>query len=303
MAKVLYLINPAGRGGAGMRTWAEFKETWGEPIGADDVRVTERPGHAREIASCVPGYDILAAVGGDGTVGEIISGVLDREDDALPHVAIVPGGTGNDIARSLGMGTREAAVAALRAGLPRAVDIVKVESQAHSGPQCDFAFLYGSAGFSSLPLVKPWMKRWLGPAVAYNLATFLEIMVFRAPRLSVRWEEGAFEGRSWMAVAGNAERVSGGSVCLSPGASVEDGLLDITIYPNRPRLLMLTQLFPKIPSGAQVDEPDVAYFRTARIVVDSEPPSLVEIDGDLLGATPASFEVIPHAVTMMCPRE
>jgi len=300
MSKVLYIINPAGRGGTGMETWAEFTKAWGDPIEDAHVRVTKRPGHAREIAATAQEYEVLAAVGGDGTVGEVISGVMDREDTP-PHVAIVPGGTGNDIARSLDMGTSEAAVRALHDGAPRAVDIVQVESQVDGRPQRKFAFLYGSAGFSSLPLVKPWMKRWLGPAIAYNVATLLKIMVFRAPLVSVHWQEGEFEGRSWMVVAGNAERVSGGSVCMSPGASLEDGLLDIGIYPNRNRLLMLTQLFPKIPSGAQVDEPDVAYFRAPRIDVRSEPPSVVELDGDLFGTTPASFEVIPNAVTVMCP--
>ncbi len=87
---------------------------------------------------------------------------------------------------------------------------------------------------------------------------------------------------------------------MSPGASLEDGFLDVSIYPNRPRLLMLTQLFPKIPSGAQVDEADFAYFRTARVEVESEPPSWVDLDGDLYGRTPVTFEVVPRAVEIMC---
>ena len=301
MGKVLYIINPAGHGGTGMKTWVAFKEAWGEPIAPADARVTERPGHARALAAEATGYEIIAAVGGDGTVSEVISGILDRVDPTR-HVAIVPGGTGNDIARNLGMGTMDAAVGALRDGKPRSVDVVRVESEADGEKQQRFAFLFGSAGFSALPMLTPWMKKWLGPAIAYNVAAFLEIMTFKVPHLSVRSKEKRFEGHSWMVVAGNAERVSGGSVCMSPGASPEDGLLDVAIYPNRHRLLMLTQLFPKIPSGAQVDEPDVAYFRTARLEVDSQPPALVEVDGDLFGTTPASFEVIPHAVSVLCPR-
>jgi diacylglycerol kinase (ATP) len=301
MAKVLYIVNPAGHGGSGPRTWTDFQAAWGEPIAADAVRVTQRPGHAREIAAHAVAFDVLVAVGGDGTVGEVISGVMDRHGER-PSIAIVPGGTGNDIARNLGMGTTEAAVAALRAGKARAVDIVQAECHVDGHAQRRFGFLYGSAGFSGLSLVKPWMKRWLGPAIAYNLATFLEIIVFRAPLVTVRSEDIEFEGRSWMVVAGNAERVSGGSVCMSPGARLDDGLLNVAIYPNRHRMLMLTQLFPKIPSGAQVDEPDVTYVRTARIEVESSPPAVVELDGDLFGTTPASFTVLPRAVEVMCPR-
>ena len=301
MRTALYIINPAGHGGSGMRTWEEFATRWREPIADDDIRVTKRPGHAREIAIEADGYDTLVAVGGDGTVGEVISGVMDREPPR-PRVAIVPGGTGNDIARNLGMGTVDAAVAALRDGVPRAVDIVDVESEVDGRPEHRFGFLYGSAGFSSLPLVKRWIKRWLGPAIAYNQATFRNILIFQAPVMKVRSAERSFEGRSWMVIAGNAERTSGGSVCMSPGARTDDGLLDVAIYPNRNRFLMLTQLFPKIPSGAQVDEPDVAYFQTARVEVDSDPPSIVEVDGDLFGTTPASFTVVPNAVKVLCPR-
>ena len=299
MDESLYIVNPAGHGGAGLKTWSAFQEAWGEPISADHVRVTEGPGHARELAAGTTGYEVIVAVGGDGTVGEIISGVLDRED-ARPRVAVVPGGTGNDIARNLGMGEIGHAVAALREGIPRAVDIIQVECDADGGRHRKFAFLFGSAGFSGLPRVKPWMKRWLGPAIAYNFATFVEILVFRAPHMTVRSKEEEFKGRSWMVVAGNAERISGGSVCIAPGANLEDGLLNVAIYPNRHRLLMLTRLFPKIPSGAQVEEPDVAYFRTGRITVESEPASLVDLDGDLVGTTPATFEVLPRAVEIMC---
>ena len=300
MDGVLFIVNPAGHGGAGLQTWTAFQEAWGAPIPADDVAVTEGPGHARQLTSGATGYGVVAAVGGDGTVGEVISGVMDR-DGSRPHVAIVPGGTGNDIARNLGMGGIGDAVAALRDRRARAVDIVRVECQVDGGRAEKFAFLYGAAGFSGLPRVRPWMKRWLGPAIAYNFATFVEILAFRAPEMTVRSREEEFRGRSWMVTAGNAERISGGSVCMSPGAALDDGLLEVAIYPNRHRLLMLTQLFPKIPSGAQVDEPDVGYFRTGRIEVESRPASLVELDGDLFGKTPATFEVVPHAVTILCP--
>mgnify|MGYP001555179885 CR=1 FL=1 len=301
MGDALYIINPAGHGGSGLRTWSQFKALWPDPIDEDDVRVTERSGHAREIAAAAAGYETLVAVGGDGTVGEVISGVMDRSR-VRPHIAIVPGGTGNDIARNLGMGTLETAVAALRDGVPRTVDIVDVEARVEGRPEHRFAFLYGAAGFSAIPLVKPWIKRWLGPTIAYNEATLRNILKFQAPIMRVRSRERSFEGRSWMVIAGNAERTTGGSVCMSPGARIDDGLLDVAIYPNRHRLLMLTQLFPKIPTGAQVEEPDVAYFRTARIEVDSDPPSFVDLDGELFGTTPATFTALPGAVNVMCLR-
>ncbi len=134
MGSALYIINPAGHGGSGLQTWARFRALWPDSIAEDDVRVTERSGHAREIAATAARYETLVAVGGDGTVSEVISGLMDRAG-LRPRVAIVPGGTGNDIARNLGMGTLESAVAALLDGVPRSVDIVEVEAWVDGRPQ------------------------------------------------------------------------------------------------------------------------------------------------------------------------
>ena len=76
MGNVIFIKNPASFGGASKRGWDEFCEAWGEPIDPAHVVLTEYAGHAREIAASVTGYDMLVAVGGDGTVGEIISGIM-----------------------------------------------------------------------------------------------------------------------------------------------------------------------------------------------------------------------------------
>lgn len=94
MGDVLYVINPAGHGGAGTKTREVFQQSWTQPIDPDDVIVTQRPGHAREIATSAARYTTIAAVGGDGTVGEIMSAIMDRGDPDL-RLAIIPAGTGN----------------------------------------------------------------------------------------------------------------------------------------------------------------------------------------------------------------
>ena len=124
----LFIINPAGHGGTGTTTWERFQALWPHPIGPEHAIVTERPGHAREIALSAVGFDTLAAVGGDGTVADIMSGLLDRPGNK-PKLAIVPAGTGNDIARNTGIGSTEDAVNALRKGRLRAFDVIRVDYQ------------------------------------------------------------------------------------------------------------------------------------------------------------------------------
>lgn len=168
MNNTLYVINPAGHGGAGAKAWAAFRKSWSDPIDPEHVIFTEHPGHAREIAASVKGYDTIAAVGGDGTVGDISSGILDREGDR-PTIAIIPAGTGNDIARNVGINSMEGAISALKGKQVRAFDLIRADYQENGQPGHRYAFLTVGVGFSAIPMVKPWMKRILGPKGAYYL--------------------------------------------------------------------------------------------------------------------------------------
>jgi diacylglycerol kinase (ATP) len=300
MSKILYVINPAGHGGAGLKVWERFKPQWPDQIDPDDVRFTERQGHAREIATAAEGYDILAAVGGDGTVGELLTGVM-AHTEPRPKLAIIPAGTGNDIARNLGSFPFEAAVGALRGDHVRSVDLIRIECQVEGGTAHRYAFLTANVGFSANTTIRPWMKRILGPAGAYYLATLLQIVTYRAPRMTARSGKHEYNGKAWMVIVANVERTSGGSMCLAPGARFDDGELNVSIIPFRAKLRDVPTMLPKVPSGGHVEEPGVMYFPARQITVESDPPAVLDVDGDIFGVTPAVFEVYTQAVEILCP--
>lgn len=298
MSNHYYIINPAGRGNSGMRTWEEFRGLWPGDIDPDDFLVTEYPGHAREIAASIEGYDVLVAVGGDGTVGEIMSGILERQDER-PGLAVIPGGTGNDIARNAGIRSIEDGVEALLGGKTGAFDLMRIDYSVEGKRVSRYAFLLASAGFTANAMIRPWMKRLLGPAGAYYLATFLQILTFRPPRITLRTGEREYDGRSWMVIVGNAEASSGGSMIIAPGARTDDGLLNVTVFPSRSRLGMVTGLFPKLATGAHIDEPDVEYFTAGKIEIESEPAAILDLDGDPVGTTPFTCTVCPGILHLM----
>jgi diacylglycerol kinase family enzyme len=159
----------------------------------------------------------------------------------------------------------------------------------------------GNVGFSSIPMVRPWMKRLLGPTGAYYLGTMLQIMAYRAPHMTVHWEQQEYSGRVWITIVANVERISGGSMCVAPGARTDDGELNAVIIPSRSKLKMMTKTLPKVASGAHVHEPGVLYFPVKKIEVVSDPPVILDIDGDIFGMTPATFAVCPKAVQVLCP--
>lgn len=300
MARTLYIINPAGHGGAGIKAWEKFESSYPDKIPAGDVIVTERPGHAREIARSADGYEILAAAGGDGTVGEVITAIMSRKASDVT-LAIIPAGTGNDIARNAGIRSIEDAVSALRNWNPRAFDIMRVESQIDRNPAVNYAFLVGVVGFSSIPRIRPWMKRFLGAKGAYYLATLIQLLHYRPTEITMKAEERSFSGRAWLVLIGNVESTAGGSMCLAPGARLDDGELNISIFPHGSRIRMGLRLMPRIGSGEHVNVPEISYFLGKKIEIDSDPPAVVELDGDLRGMTPATFVVCPGAINILAP--
>ncbi|MEE9369392.1 MAG: diacylglycerol kinase family protein [Pontiella sp.] len=298
MNKVLYIVNPAGHGGGGIKAFQAFKSAWGESIDPAQVMITERAGHAEQIAAAADGYDIIVAVGGDGTVGEVISGIMKRTG-IRPKLAIIPCGTGNDIARVAGIHSVVNAATALRAGKARAFDLIRVDGQI--GEQADFryAFLFGNTGFSGIPMLKPWMKRLLGATGAYYLATLKQIFFYRAPKMTVRVDDQEFTGHTYLVVAGNAEWVSGGSMRLSPGAIPDDGLLNVSIIPSLSVFTVVTKLFFTIAKGTHINTPGVSYITGRKIEVHSEPPAVVDLDGELFGTTPVTYTVCPGILEMV----
>jgi YegS/Rv2252/BmrU family lipid kinase len=300
VSDILYIINPAGHGGAGTRVWKKVQTMLSHRIDPKAVRFTERQGHAREIAMSSEGCDVLAAIGGDGTVGEVLSGVM-AKTQPRPRVAIIPAGTGNDIGRAAGIYSVDDALAALDGGHAQTFDLIRIACEVEGRKVDRYALLHGVVGFSSIPMIRPWMKRYLGPTGAYYLATLLACIAYRAPRMTVRWGAGEFSDRAWIVIVSNVERSAGGSMCLGPGARPDDGELNVTIIPSGPKLRMMARIMPKIASGAHVKEPEVLYFPAREIEVGCDSPSIVEVDGDVFGMTPARLSICPRAVEILSP--
>lgn len=300
LSKTLFIINPASHGGIGLNAWKQFQKQWLNQIDPQETVITQRPGHAREITISADGYDVIVAVGGDGTVREVISGIMDRKNPDL-KLAIVPGGTGNDIGLNIGIKSVEQAVDALHKGHTQAFDIMRVDSQINGRSMSTYGFLSTALGFSAISMIRPWMKRILGPKGAYYFATILQIICYRPTRMILRAKDIKHDGKTWLILVGNAESLAGGSMRIAPGARTDDGELNISIFSKGSKIPMAYRIMAKIASGEHVKEPEVLYFPAKRIEVDSIPPAVVEVDGDLYGNTPATIQVYPRAMQIIVP--
>jgi diacylglycerol kinase (ATP) len=236
-------------------------------------------------AAVADGLDVLVAVGGDGTAHLALQAVAGTPT----ALAIVPTGTGNDLAHSLGVpdGGATAARAAL-AGDVTAVDAVRVGERW-------FGCILGT-GFDAAVNERANRMRWPRGRRRYDLAIVLELRTFR-PQPVVLTLDGTRLERSVMLVALGNARSYGGGMQMCPQAELDDGLLDVVVV-NRLTRRRLLALFPRLLKGTHVTDPAVEVRRAREVVLDG-PELAVYADGEPFGHLPVTCTVVPRALTVV----
>jgi diacylglycerol kinase (ATP) len=253
-----------------------------------------------EIAATVHGYDTIASVGGDGTVNEVISGIMDRQDHR-PTLAIIPAGTGNDIARSVDLFPMERAVDAITGGVSKGYDIIHMEVEQERRKTNRYSLPTIGIGFSVSDKASLLVKRVLGPTVTYYLSSIRAILVHRPPYMSVCCEERQYKGKTWMIIVSNVESVAGGSMRVAPGARPDDGLLWVTIVEPKPKLAMMVKYLPRVSGGAHVNADGFHFFSSNSLVVESDDRLLIDADGEIDWGDKAKITLLPGALNILRP--
>lgn len=283
-----------------------------------DIRVTEHAGHALELARThADGFECVIAAGGDGTVHEVASGLIAGGSKAA--LAVAPFGRGNDVAQLIGVWGSEGrgdepAVRAILAPRPVTIDTIRVTwrdqasaagvssgNPAADGEQVRHAILLGGVGFVGELLRKttPGTVRWFGPRWCYSAGFFRALLSFQPPVLRVRSEQGEkVLSHAVAALVGNAPFAGGGLMRIGPGASMTDGVLELTFIEAVGRWELALQ-FVRLLRGTHVRHRQVRFLRGAWLEVSADPPQALALDGELLGTSPVRFEVNPSSLTLL----
>ena len=291
MRRVLLVANPASRRGAKLRTAAvaAFAEAGVECTAV----LTERPGHAGDICrERAAGYDAVFTLGGDGTAMEVVAALANT---GTP-VAILPGGTGNLIARALGTPlAMRRAVRALLAGELQRIDLGLLDDGRR------FAFAAG-VGIDSQMIehASPWLKRRIGVG-AYVFAAARAI--FRRNEIHVRATvDGALIERDAAAVMlTNFGAVLNDRLSLGPGIRQDDGKLDLCVF-SPGGLTDAIRILWRLSRKDFRNDPCMLFRAGAVFRIETDPPCQAQADGDLIGPTPFGARVEPHAATLLVPR-
>jgi diacylglycerol kinase (ATP) len=252
---------------------------------------SEYPGHLSEIAEreVKEDWDGIAAVGGDGTLFEIINGMM-RGDENLPiPLGVIPVGTGNSFSRDLAISSIDDAVLNIINGQTRHVDLGKCT--------CDdrtfyFVNILGFGFVSDVARQASLYKNW--GALSYIIGVFLITIRLESYRLDFIIDGRSFQRDNIFVEICNSTK-TGGDMIMAPQARFDDGLLDVVILNKISRLGLLSAL-PKIFKGTHVQLPEVETFKGRQMSFHPEAAKILTPDGEITGHTPITVSVLPGKI-------
>lgn len=241
--------------------------------------------------------DCLVVAGGDGTWHEVLQvhTMLAQPDTRSIPVALLPIGTGDDNARSLGFPRRDpsALARAIDAGKTRRVDLGLVH---HSGGRRWFSGVL-SVGFDSAVNARANEYQRLPGTLRYLSAVAAELFRYPASEYTVTTPTGTRRIRAMLIAVGNGGYYGGG-MAICPGFDLQDGAVETTIITAMPKARFITTM-PTVYSGRHVRQREVITLRSESVAISGD-QELVFADGEPVGTVPISVECVPRALTIIC---
>ncbi|MFN0113012.1 MAG: diacylglycerol/lipid kinase family protein [Blastocatellia bacterium] len=309
---MIFVINPtAARGRAGQE-WKKARRELTQLGVSFKEHLTSYSGEACEATrrALLAGEACVIAVGGDGTLNEVVNGYFDESGQPInPKAAIglLPCGTGSDFRRSIGLKNRQEALRAIIAGKSRLIDVVKVEVSGDDGllhSRYSINVVSFGLGGEVVKQVNSWRNvwpRWIGGHARFVLAALKALKSYRNYTTLVDCEDGSgsLEISSNFFVVANG-RFAGGGMKFAPLAEFDDGLLDVVLTDQATRWDILKEL-PRIRFGWHLRNPKVKWLRSGFVQITASQPLPVDVDGESAGFTPAKLTVKPAALRFVVP--
>jgi YegS/Rv2252/BmrU family lipid kinase len=300
--KTKLIINPNADLGRAWR-WAADLRPIADEFGGADWAGTVYPTHATELAhqAAEEGYELVVAVGGDGTVHEIINGLMQVAPERRPRLGVVPMGSGNDFAHSIGMDPRPAyALRQVMNGQPRPIDIGKVQDNLGRTEYWDNTL---GIGFDATVTLRSRNYPYLRGFLIYFVAVLQTIILNHdAPHLRVSSDQEEWEQEMLMLVLCNGNR-EGGGFYIAPPARNDDGWGHYVGVRRVSRPMML-RLLPEFMRGTHPRFPQVRMGAFRHLTLHSDRPLLIHTDGEIFAGfgvdvRQLSVEILPGAIEIV----
>ncbi len=302
--RTVFLVNPASGNGATGKRWPELAHRAAQ-LGLEGTTLfSERPGHLIDLAARAArdGAELVVAVGGDGTLNEVVNGLV--RAGASTELATIPLGTGMDFVRTYKIPTRfDDAVRTALEGTTRTIDVGRVSYREWSGAEGERYFAnVGSVGMSAAVAQRAnGMSKALGGKATFFYALVRVFFEWENSVVSVQLDDERREARMHDVIVANGQW-HGGAMLLAPEAQPDDGLFDVVLIGDVTKRDFVTTA-PKIYKGTYLSHPKVELLRSRGVAVDAPERLPIELDGEQVGTTPVRFEIVPAAVRVRVPTQ
>lgn len=301
------IVNPRAGDGRSGRRWAALRPQVQAALGPLEVFETRAPHHAIELARAAlrEGCRTVVAVGGDGTVSEVVNGFFEDARPVAPDavLGIIPQGTGSDLCRTLGLPWDErAALEVIRRGVTRRIDLESVRFETHEGrPGQRLSVNITSFGMGGLVAARAnRASKWLGGKALFQWTTLRTALSFRGATVRLRLDGETLPPVKISNVAVGNAQFHGAGMWTCPRALVDDGRLDVTVF-RYLTLLEIVGAFPRLYNGRIYDHPKVEFHRAQRVEAAADEPAYLEVDGEPVGRLPVEITVLPLALAVYVP--
>ncbi|OLN22394.1 hypothetical protein BTO30_10060 [Domibacillus antri] len=294
----LFIVNPTSGNGRAHSLWTKVEQQLQKKRIPYDVLVGGSEASAREFVRQKMQEEKVRAVtviGGDGTVNGILQDVI-HGDTAL---AVLPAGSGNDIARIFGLTNHPGQfVKKLLSGETKAVDVLKINTSygltvAGAGLDADIAQRVNRAFY------KKWLNKIGAGTFTYVIGTVLSALLFKPFKCTITIDGDRYVAdTTWLLACGNTSSYGGGLV-ICPYAHPVDGVMDVTMLHTVKRGRVLFQLFPMLMRGEPIITHGVTYKKGKKVTVDTNRPISVMVDGEPIGTTPVEITVHEKALQLI----
>ena len=291
--KAFYIVNPVSGGGKGLRVWRQVEGSLRRRGLPCDHRFTDGRGAATEIALQArhSGFELVVGIGGDGTIHEVVNGLIDSAGRCPAVLGVIPGGTGNDFSKILGCpADPDKALDTLLSGEVRAFDVGCVNGH--------YFINIAGVGFDAevAGFLNQRPKR-LPAALTYVYGVLVMLFRYRPVEMTLTLDEETVSEKCLLVSVCNGHS-HGGGMKMVPHARPDDGVLDICVAGDLSRTETLL-LLPKVFSGKHTSHPKVKLYKTSAISIRSNQSLVLQADGEVLGRTPVELSLVAGALQVM----
>ena len=303
--KAKLIINPTAARGKMRERWDAIAATLCAENFVFDFVFTERPWYAVELtrAALDADCDLIVAVGGDGTLNEVVNGMVTQDGAAVnPNAAlgVITSGTGGDFARTAGIPRDPLAAARhlVHAAQSRPLDIGEMIIPRDGKMMRRFFANIAGMGFDAevIERTESGGKRG-GGTIPYYSALVTTIWKYRNKEVAVQMDDQHIEGRMNAIVVCNG-KFFGGGMQISPNSTLDDGLFDVIILGDLGRFEVVANT-PRLYNGTILEHPKVSAYRAKTVVIEPRQRMLIEADGEFIGPGPTTFRIHPGALKLL----